>query len=70
MHTKYEQKVVGNWFCMPIIFKNLLKTELSIIKKYTYYNLCRWCLNCNEIFLFEKIRLLMHCERLSVYKKI
>ena len=30
MHTKSEQKVIGNWFSTQIIFKNPLKIVFSI----------------------------------------
>ena len=30
MHTKSEQKVIGNCFCAPLNFKNPLKTGFSI----------------------------------------
>ena len=29
LHTKSEQKVIGNRFCAPIIFENPLKTGFS-----------------------------------------
>ena len=31
LHTKSEQKVIGNKFCAPIIFKNSLKIGFSKI---------------------------------------
>ena len=30
MHTKSEQKIIGNWFFAPIFFKNSLKTGFPI----------------------------------------
>ena len=38
LHTKSEQTVKNRFFN----------------KKYIYYNLCRGCLNCNEIFIIRK----------------
>ena len=32
MHTISEQKVIGNWFCAPIIFQNSIKKKFSIKK--------------------------------------
>ena len=44
---------MGNWFCTPIILKSPLK--YGNLKKYSYYNLCRVCLDCNiDIFLIRK----------------
>ena len=48
-----SEKVIGNTFCTPIIFKNPLKT-CFFIKKYTFYNLRRVRFDCNIYFLFEK----------------
>ena len=31
LHIKSKQKVIGNWFCAPIIFKNPLNTGFSTI---------------------------------------
>ena len=52
LHTKSEQRVIGNRFCKPINFKNSLKISFSI--KYTFYKWCRACLECNKIFLIRK----------------
>ena len=53
LHTKSEQKVIGNWFYTPIIFKNSLKT-CFFNKKYSF----AICVGCVMIvigyFLFEK----------------
>ena len=40
------------WFCTLIILKILLNRFLN--KKYTVYNLCQACSNCNRIFLVRK----------------
>ena len=42
LHTKSEQKVIGNQFCSPIIIKYLLKTNcvgrVWIVKGYIFEN--------------------------------
>ena len=40
LHTKSEQKVIGNSFCAPIIFKKSFK-NLFFNKKYTF-TICVW----------------------------
>ena len=37
LHNKSEQKVIDNWFCTPMIFKNPKKRFFN--KKYAYYNI-------------------------------
>ena len=50
LHTKSEQKVIGNCFCTTITFNDPLKTGFSIINLL----LCWACLNVIGYFLFEK----------------
>ena len=61
LHTKSEQKVIGNWFCTLIIFKNRLKTGFSI-RNIIYYNLCRikdyWYTKKNNHLIFFSTQIL------------
>ena len=48
LYPKTEQKPVIN-----LIHQNLLKKQF-FNKKYTFYNLCPVCLDCNKMFLIKK----------------
>ena len=54
LHTKSEQKVIGNWFWAPMIFINPVKTE--IYKKYICVGRI-WIVT--GYFLFEKQALII-----------
>ena len=49
LHTKIKQKVIGNWFCTPIICKTPL-----INKKYTFTICVGGVWIVIRYFLFEK----------------
>ena len=46
LHTKSEQKVIGNWFCETIIFKNPSKPNFHICVERVWIVI--------RYFLFEK----------------
>ena len=66
MHTKSEQKVLGNWFCMPIIFKNPLKTVFSI--KNILIQFVSGVFELQWDISYLKNWLLIDYQRLLVYK--
>ena len=57
LYNKFIQKLVGNWFCIPMILKNPLETGFSI-NFFLYYNLRRVCMDCNKIFLIQNTGLI------------
>ena len=54
LKAKYEKKIIDNNFCIPKLFKKLLKT-CFFIKKYTFTIcvVCVWIVIC-MYFFFEK----------------
>ena len=54
IHTKSEQKVLGNWFWAPIIFKNPVKTRFSIRLRNIFLQFVSGVFWCNKIFLIRK----------------
>ena len=61
---KSEQKVIGNWVCAPIIFKNSLKPGFLIRNL-----LLQFVFGLQNDISFLKKRLLIDYKRLLVYKR-
>ena len=65
LHTTYEQKVIGNWFCAPIIFKYPLKKRFFDKQFWHKKQLLDFWIE--KIYFFKLMLLFTHFLKITKY---